>query len=85
MAEIVYILCSVAALACAGLLARAWWKKPSRLLLWSSVCFAALAANSIVVVIDLMVLHQYDLRPLRLIIAAAGLVFLLFALMTEVE
>ncbi len=83
MAEVVYILCALAGLACAGLLARAYRRTPSRLLLWSSVCFAALAANSLLVVIDLMLVPQYDLRPLRLAVAVMGLLPLLWVLITE--
>lgn len=83
MAEAVYILCALAALLCAGLLARAYRRAPTRLLLWSSVCFAALAANSILVVVDLLVLPQYDLRLLRLSVAVGGMLAMLWALITE--
>lgn len=83
MAEIVYIVCAIAALACAGLLARSWWKSRSRLLLWSSICFFGLAANSIIVLVDLMVLTQHDLRPLRLAVAATGLLLLMCELVTR--
>ena len=83
MAEAVYILCAITGLLCAGLLARAYLRAPSRLLLWSSVCFAALAFNSIILVIDLVVLPSYDLRILRLVAAGAGLLLLLWALITE--
>lgn len=83
MAETVYILCAFTGLVCAGLLARAYQRNPSRLLLWSSVCFAALAANAVLVVVDLMVVPQFDLRPLRLIVAALGLLLLLWALIRE--
>jgi hypothetical protein len=79
----VYILCALTGLACAALLARAYRRTPSRLLLWSSVCFAALAANALLVVIDLMVLPQYDLHHVRLIVAAAGLLTMLWSLITE--
>jgi len=47
------------------------------------VCFAALAANSLLVVIDLMLVPQYDLRPLRLAVAVMGLLPLLWVLITE--
>lgn len=83
MAEIVYILCALAGLACAGLLVRAYVRAPSRLLLGSAACFIALAANSILVVVDLFVVPQLDLRSLRLGVAAVGLFLMLWVLMTE--
>ena len=83
MAEAVYILCALTALACAALLARAYIRAPSRLLLWSAVCFACLAVNSILVVLDLLVMPQYDLRMMRLTVAAVGLMLLLWALISE--
>lgn len=84
MAETVYILCAVTGLACAALLARAYRRTPSHLLLWSSVCFVGLALNSILVVVDLMLLpSSIDLRIVRLVAAAAGLILLLGALIIE--
>lgn len=85
MAETVYILCALTSLLCAGLLARAYRKAPSRLLLWSSVCFTGLAVNSLLVVLDTIVLPSYDLRIWRLIAAAIGLGLLLWALITEAD
>jgi hypothetical protein len=83
MAEAVYILCAITSLACASLLTRASLRIRSNLVLWSAVCFAALAANSVLVVVDQMVLPQYDLRPLRLGVAVIGLLVLVAALIRE--
>jgi hypothetical protein len=83
MAEAVYILCAVTGIACAGLLARAYFKNPSRLLLWSSVCFTALALNALLVVVDLMLTPETDLRLARLSVAGVGVLSLLWALITE--
>lgn len=83
MAEVVYILCALAALMCAVLLARAYRKTPSRLLLWSCVCFAALAINAILVVVDLIVLPGFDLRFVRLGVAGIGILTLLWALIRD--
>lgn len=84
MAEAVYILCAVAGTLCAGLLARAYLRSPSRLLLWSSVCFTALAINALLVVVDLVLAPpNVDLRPLRLVVAGLGVLPLLWALITE--
>ena len=83
MAETVYILCAVTGLLCAVLLGRAYRRTPSRLLLWSSVCFTALALNSTILLVDLIVLPERDLRLARLIVAGVGLLLLLWALITE--
>jgi hypothetical protein len=83
VAEAVYILCSITCLACAGLLLRAWRRTPSRLLFWSAVCFIALAVNSLLLIADMMVFPQYDLRIARLVAAACGLVPLLWTLISK--
>lgn len=84
MAETVYILCALTGLVCAAMLARAYLRTPSRLLLWSSVCFACIALNSIMVVVDLIILPEsIDLRIPRLAVAGTGLILLLWALITE--
>lgn len=83
MTETVYILCAIAALLCAWLLARAYRRAPSHLLLWSSVCFVALALNAILVVLDLLWFTQVDLRLLRIIVASTGVFTLLWALIVE--
>jgi hypothetical protein len=87
VAEAVYILCALASLLCAGLLFRAWARAgggPSaRLLFWSAVCFVGLALNSVLVVADLLIFKEEDLRLLRLVAAACGLGALLWALICE--
>lgn len=83
MVEGVYILCAVAGTLCAGLLARAYARTPSRLLLWSSVCFTALAVNALLVVVDNLLVPETDLRITRLIVAGVGVLTLLWALITE--
>jgi hypothetical protein len=84
MAEAVYILCALTSLICAVLLARAYRRTPSRLLLWSSICFAALALNALLLVVDLIILPtEVDLRLIRISVAALGLVPLLAALISQ--
>lgn len=83
MSETVHVLSALMSLLCAFLLARAWRRAPSRLLLWSAVCFAALATNNIIVVVDLMLLPAIDLRLWRLLAAALGLLPLLWVLITD--
>jgi hypothetical protein len=81
--NVVYILCALAALGCAVLLARAFLRTRTRLLLWSSLCFAALALNSILVVVDEILVPGHDLRLARLGAAVAGLLLLAWALIDE--
>lgn len=60
MAEAVYILCFMASVACATLLLRGYKRDRAKLLLWSGLCFAALALNNAVLVVDMMVLPDID-------------------------
>jgi amino acid permease len=84
IAEAVYILCAVTAMTCAFLLARANQKTPSRFLLFASVCFGALAINSVLLVLDRIIFpSEMDLRVWRLGAATLGLFVLLWALITQ--
>jgi hypothetical protein len=86
MAEAVYILCALTGFACAVLLGRAYVKNPSRFLLFSSVCFAALTINSVLLVIDRIILpQQVDLRAWRIGVAATGLGVMLWSFITQKE
>lgn len=75
---IVYALCFLTSAACALLLVRSYRRTRARLLLWSSLCFFFLAANNLVVIFDLLVLPDVDLRLPRLVLALAGVSVLLF-------
>jgi len=89
MAEIfpaaVYILCFLTSGACAWLLGRSYFTNGTRLLLWSSICFWLLAANNLVLVLDLVVLPSYDLRLARLLLALAAVVSLIWGFVWRVE
>jgi hypothetical protein len=56
-----------------------------RLLLWSGICFTLLAANNLVVIFDMILLQEYDLRLLRLVFALAAVSVLLFGFIWEQE
>ena len=82
----VYVLCMLASLACAGLLARAWLRSRSRLLLWTAVSFGFLALNNLLLVADLVVfVTQVDLLPYRQASTAAAIAVLLYAFIWEVD
>lgn len=65
IAETVYVLCMLTSLFCALLLYRSYRAQHSRLLLWSTLCFAGLAVSNALLVLDLLVFPSVDLRELR--------------------
>jgi hypothetical protein len=83
MAELVYILCAATSVFCALLLVREYRKKPVKLLLWSSVCFAGLALNNILLFLDVIVVPNVDLSIVRTSIALAAMATLVFGLIWE--
>jgi hypothetical protein len=83
---IVYLLCLATSAACAWMLGRSFSRNGTRLLLWSSVCFAFLAANNLALVLDLVVWPQdVDLRLVRLLLALAAVASLIWGFIWEVE
>ena len=84
MAEAVYLLCAATSLLCAFLLARAWRADRERLLLWSMLCFVALAANNVLLFVDRVILPTtVDLSLYRSLAALFGLGMLLFGLIWD--
>lgn len=83
--ETAFILCALVSLLCAVLLLRAFFRGGHRLLLWSGLCFAGLAVENALVFIDVVMLPNTDLYPLRLLVTAASVLTLLFGLLWEGE
>jgi hypothetical protein len=83
MAEAVYILCAATSLACAALLLNEYRKNRTRLLFWSSVCFIGLAANSLVMFVDLVIVPTRDLSVYRGVIACIAMGALVYGLIWE--
>ena len=81
----VYLLCFATSSACAFLLARSYRRTRARLLLWSALCFLLLAGNNLMVVLDLLVLPQVNLAPVRLGFSAAAVAVLLFGFVWDLE
>jgi len=82
----VYLLCFAASLLCMVLLARSYWRSRSRLLLWSTLCFVALATNNLLLFIDVVVLPtQVDLLPLRQLSALGGVGVLLYGFIWDAD
>jgi hypothetical protein len=82
---IVYLLCFATSTACALLLARSYRRGGARLLLWSALCFLFLAANNVVVVLDLLVLTDWNFQIPRLLLSLAAVGVLLFGFIWDLE
>jgi hypothetical protein len=83
MAEIVYVLCAATSILCAGLLFRGYRATRTRLLFWSSLCFAGLAVNNVLLFIDLIMVPDIDLFIWRAAAAFAGLSILVYGLIWD--
>jgi len=82
----VYVLCLLTSAACAWLLGRSYARTRTHLLLWSSICFAFLAANNLALVLDLVIWGEgVDLRLIRLTLALAAVVSLIWGFVWRVE
>lgn len=81
----VYLLCFLTSAACAWLLARSYWRTGARMLLWSALCFLLLAGNNLIVILDLLVLPNWDLRLARLALSLGAVTVLLFGFIWDVE
>ena len=85
MAEAVYILCALTSVACAVLLLRGYSRSRLRLLLWSGLCFAALAVSNLVLFADLVVFRGIDMSLWRSSIALVGIATLLYGLIWDAQ
>jgi hypothetical protein len=82
---LVYTLCFATSTLCAYLLGRSFRRTRSRLLFWSALCFALLAVVNFVVVLDMLVYPDIDLRPIRLWLSLAAVSVLLFGFIWDEE
>jgi hypothetical protein len=85
MAEAVYILCALTSIACTVLLLRGYRRSGQRLLLWSGLCFAALAVSNLVLFVDLVMVPGLDLSVWRNSIALVGVATLLYGLIWDTQ
>jgi hypothetical protein len=84
MAEIVYIVGTLTCLLCTVLLGRSYLRSRTRLLFWSSICFVFLAANNVLLLIDLYVIPvAVSLALARTATALAGFLALLLGLLWD--
>ena len=83
MAKTVYILCGLTSLACAILLFRQYRRTRGGLLFWSTLGFVCFALTNILLFVDLVVLPNIDLSPLRSALTLLGMLMLLYGLIRE--
>ena len=82
---LVYMLCLVTSAACAWLLARNYRRTGMRLLLWSSTCFILLTVNNLVLVLDLWLWPEIDLRMVRVMLSLTAAGSLIWGVIWEDE
>lgn len=85
MADVVYLLCALTSLACAVLLWRGWMRTRARLLMWSTLCFAGLFLNNLLLILDVRVFPAVDLAIVRVLPAVAGVLAMLYGLVWDSE
>lgn len=83
MAEAVYVLCALTSTFCAALLLRTYRKTRTDLLLWSSLCFAGLAVNNIILVFDTILVKNIDFSLWRNATALLSIGLMLYGLISE--
>jgi hypothetical protein len=83
---LVYLLCMLTSIACLLLLVRGYRRTRAKLLLWCSLCFVGLTLNNMFVVVDELVLGpEIDLRPVRVIFQLAALAVLIYGFIWEAD
>jgi hypothetical protein len=83
MQLIVNILGTLTVALCAVLLLRAYLNVRQRLLLWSGLCFAGLTFSNLLIFVDLLMVPDVNLYSVRLGIAAASMLLLVYGLIFE--
>ena len=83
----VYVMCALTSAACAVMLLRGYLRSRTRFLLWSCLCFIALFANNLMLMVDQVVVPERVLFPAhwRSTAALVGLSLLVFGLVWDAE
>jgi hypothetical protein len=81
----IYLMCVATSLLCAYLLARAYRRGRTKLLIWSALCFVLLAISNLVLAVDVLLLPTIDLTMLRLLTSLAAVVVLLYGFIWEAQ
>jgi hypothetical protein len=85
MPSLVYALCALTSAGCAVLLIRGYRRQRSRLLLWSSLCFAGLFLNNMLLFIDLVLVPGVDLSIWRGFVGLGALLIFLYGLVWDAK
>jgi len=85
IAACVYLLCALTSGACAVLLLLQYRRSRQRLLSWSSLCFVGLAANNVLLFVDLVVVPNVDLSIARTVPALLGVALLVWGFIWDTE
>jgi hypothetical protein len=83
MAELVYALCAIASVFCAALLVGNYRRTKVRLALYTSICFVGLAANNLLLFVDLIMVPDGDLSLWRTLVGLAAMLTLVIGLIWE--
>lgn len=81
----VYSLCFLTSVICAGLLLRSYLRVRSRVLFWTGLCFAFLAVNNLIVILDMFVILHTDLVLYRATASLLGVSTLLYGFVARGE
>ena len=84
-APAVYLLCFITSAVAMLLLLRSYRQNRTRLLLWSALCFVALAINNFLLFVDIVLLPNISLLWLRDLSAFAAAALLLYGFIWEVD
>jgi Family of unknown function (DUF5985) len=79
----IYLMCVATSRLCAYLLARAYRRGRTKLLIWSALCFAMLAVSNLVLAADVLLLPTIDLTLLNLATSLAAVAMLLYGFIWE--
>jgi hypothetical protein len=80
MQAVINILGTLTVGLCAFLLLRGYTRVRQRLLLWSGLCFVGLTVSNALLFVDLQLMPDLSIYPLRLSVAAASMLLLLCGL-----
>ena len=85
MPALVYTLCFLTSVLCAGLLLLSYARTRTRLLLWSAISFVFLAINNFFVLSDMIFFPEANLLQFRYFAALAAVATLIYGFIWEVE
>ena len=85
MALTVYVICALTSALCSVLLFRGYRASGARLLFWAALCFAGLALNNVMLIVDTRLVPATDLSFWRTLPALVGIWLLVYGLVWEVR